>query len=660
MSTGAFVAHFKLDDNKFATIRSARHTAGCLPRDSISTPTSDSQFTMIPRSASSIMAFRTRIGIGFLALFSLTAVSLIAGSAVWYARSPRQLNVLLITLDSTRADRLGCYGYSLAKTPVLDGLAQQGVLFERAYSPAPLTLPSHASILTGLYPPEHTLRENGRTALPKGIPTLATKLQAAGYETGAFVSAFPLNNKSGLQRGFKTYNDELSLNDSRSLADPSLQGHYEHRNGNLVTDAALRWLRPRVRKPFFCWVHLVDPHFPYQAHEDQFGTEFKDQPYDAELAHVDQQLDRLISSLRDSGALENTMIVVVGDHGESLGQHGEQSHSMTVYDATLRVPLLIVSPGEGQAGHRVSEPVSLVDLTPTVLDRLGLRPLPQASGRSLRGALRGKQLAAQSCYAESDEPYRAGHWSPLRTLITSQWKYIRSPRAELYDLSVDPGELRNLATEAPDQLQKLEGELSAWEEKMNPQLADVTELPGQQRREFGALAYASSREQFTNEERPLRDVKDMLPFYYKLNDAAAMLDARRYDMAEPILRDVLAADTECFAAHGELGRCLSKQKRYPEAIESLKRAVQLNPAAEQFQSMLGATQLLNGDFLAAVETLEQAIRLNPDLEQNQLNLGLAMEKLGKPDKAIKHYQKCLEQSPDTAQARQRLAFLRSR
>jgi arylsulfatase A-like enzyme len=595
------------------------------------------------------MTLRTRVGISCVVLLGL-----IAGGVVWYVRSPSPLNVLLITLDTTRADRLGCYGYSLARTPVLDRLALQGVLFERAYAPVPLTLPSHASMLTGLYPPEHGLHNNGQAALPQGLPTLATELQAAGYETGAFVAAFVLNNKFGLQQGFENYNDDLSLADGR------LHGHHQYRDASLVINAALRWLRPRSHKPFLCWVHLFDPHFPYLTHEDQFGQEFKDRPYDAELAYVDEQIDRLITHLKESGALQHTLIVIVGDHGESLGEHGELSHSMTVYDATLRVPLLVVSPNESRPGHRVAEPVSLVDLTPTVLDRLGLRPLQHVSGRSLRPALRGESLIALPCYAETNEPYHAGHWSPLRALITSQWKYIRSPQPELYDLIGDPRELKNLATESRDQLLKLEEELTSWEERMNQGLADNVALSEQERRTLGSLGYASIHKTIAEEDRPLRDVKDMLPYYYKLNDAAAMMDAGHYDTAEPLLREVLAADADYFAAHGELGRCLLKQKRLPEAVQSLRRAMKLEPGSEGVQSMLGATLLLQADYFAAVEALELAIRLNPDLYQNHFNLGLTLEKLGRSDEAIKHYQDCLDRAPGSVQARQRLEVLRKR
>lgn len=595
------------------------------------------------------MTPRIRIGITCLVLLGVTA-----GGVVWYARSPRPLNVLLITLDTTRADHLGCYGYSLAKTPVLDRLAQQGVLFERAYAPVPLTLPSHASMLTGLYPPEHGLHNNGQAALPQGLPTLATQLQAAGYETGAFVAAFVLDHKFGLQRGFNTYNDDLSL------ADAGLHGHHQYRDGSHVIDAALRWLRPRTDKPFFCWVHLFDPHFPYLMHQDLFGEHFKDRPYDAELAYVDLQIERLITYLKQSGAMDQTLIVIVGDHGEGLGEHGELSHSMTVYDATLRVPLLIVSPHGSRPGHRVAEPVSLVDLTPTVLDQLGLRPLPQVSGQSLQAALRREPVIVRPCYAETDEPYHVGHWSPLRALITSQWKYIRSPQAELYDLIADPRELKNLATDSHDQLVKLEEQLTSWEERMNQHLAGNVALTEQERRSLSSLGYASTHQTIRQGNQPLRDVKQMLPQYHKLNAAAAMMDAGHYDTAEPLLREVLSADDEYFTAYGELGRCLLKQNRIAEAVQSLKRAMELEPGAEGVQTMLGAALLMQEDYPAAIEALQLAIRLNPDVYQNHFNLGMALEKAGRPDEAIKHYQDCLDRAPNSLQARQRLEFLRNR
>jgi tetratricopeptide (TPR) repeat protein len=245
-------------------------------------------------------------------------------------------------------------------------------------------------------------------------------------------------------------------------------------------------------------------------------------------------------------------------------------------------------------------------------------------------------------------------------MITSKWKYIRSPRPELYDLIADGSELRNLATEMPDQVHQLEGDLSAWEARMNESLADNVALTEQERRALTSLGYASHRDTIGGEEQSLLDVKDMLPYYYKLNDAAAMIDAGQYDLAEPLLREVLAADDDYFAAHGELGRCLLRQNRLQEAVQSLRRAMALDPGADGVQSMLGATLFMQGDYAAANEALELAVRLNPDVYQNHFNLGMTMEKLGRIDEAIKHYQHCLKISPNIGPAQQRLEVLRTR
>lgn len=587
---------------------------------------------------------------GYLLVGVVVVIGLLWG-VTSVVRRNKPINLLLITLDTTRADRLGCYGYQRALTPTLDRLAKRSVVFERAYCPVPLTLPSHASILTGLYPPEHGLRNNGQGALPSGLPTLATELQAAGYETGAFVAAFVLEKKFGLSRGFSTYDDDLSR------ADESLHGHHRYRAANHVIDAALDWIRPRTKKPFFSWIHLFDPHYPYLTHANRFGNKFAGQPYDAELAYVDTELGRLIASLDQSGVLDQTAIVIVGDHGESLGEHGERSHSMTVYDATLRVPLLISVPGGSRPGHRVTEPVSLVDLCPTVLDCLGLKPISSISGRSLRTALLGEPISPQACYAETDEPYQVAHWSPLRALVTSQWKYIRSPKAELYDLLQDPHELHNLAMQQPERLQELEKQLAEWEQRMLQLSAENVALSEQERRTLSSLGYAARSQAAPGDDRPLPDVKDMLPYYNMLDDANELMEAGQHDEAVPLLRQILAADDQNFMAHGDLGKCLMRQQKTAEAIIHLRRNVELDPGADRVRANLGAALLQNGDFREAADELQITLRLNSDIYQAEFNLGMALEKLGQPEEAIKHYQSCLKLLPDFEPARQRLQRL---
>ncbi|MEX1230644.1 MAG: sulfatase-like hydrolase/transferase [Planctomycetaceae bacterium] len=591
--------------------------------------------------------FRHRRVIVVIALM----IAVVAGIGYLTFIPARPLNLLLITLDTTRADRLGYYGYDSAITPVLDQLARDGVLFERAYAPVPLTLPSHASVLTGLYPPEHGLRINGVGTLPAGLPTLATQLQFAGYDTGAFVAAVVLDKKYGLARGFTTYNDDISPSED------SLDDHHQYRPANVVINAALDWIKPRSSQPHFCWIHLFDPHFPYLTHEEHFGNRFANRPYDAELSYVDLELGRLFAELKAAGTLENTLIVIVGDHGESLGEHGELAHSMTVYNATLQVPLLILHPGKNLPGHRVAEPVSLVDICPTVLDCLGQEPLAEIGGRSLRPALQGEPLTPQTYYAETDQPYQHSRWSPLRALVTTQWKYIRSPTPELYDLSNDPRELENLAEVRAEVVQHLERQLVEREEQMKRRVAENVALTDQDRRDLNSLGYTTGSTATADDLGELPDVKDKLPYYNKLNDANAMMEAGRYDLAEPVLREIVEADANYFLAQGDLGRCLLRLNKVEEAIGHLRKNVELDPEADRVRGMLGAALLLIEDYQAAEEQLRIAVRSSPDLQDVRFNLGYALEKLNKLDAAAEQYEICLKQQTDFEPARQRLDAL---
>lgn len=580
-------------------------------------------------------------------------IALAAWGGWMWSRPVRHDNILLITLDTTRADRLGCYGYQKALTPVLDRLANEGVLFERAYTPVPLTLPAHATILTGLQPPEHGLHGNGQAALPATIPTLATELKSAGYETGAFVAAFVLDRKFGLTRGFDVYDDDLS----GAEGDP--HGHHRYRKAETVLDAARRWIGARNSKPFFCWIHLFDPHFPYLDHADRFGQQFADRPYDAELAYVDAELGRLFEFLEKQGFRERTLIVVVGDHGESLGEHGELAHSMTVYNATLHVPLIVSRPGEAP-GRRVATPVTLADVGPTLLECASRKPLRESSGRSLLPALRGEATSERPWYAETDEPWQTARWSPLRAWMTSRWKYVRSPQPELYDLDADPHELANLAALQPGQLQEMERALEEYEAALQKRAADGLSLSGQDRQDFRSLGYASGGRNAPAENRPLRDVKEMLPYYNLLNDANAMMDAGRYDLAEPVLRKIIAADEEFFLAHGDLGRCLLQQNRPREAVPHLKRSVELDPGADRVRAQLGAALFLAGDAGAAIEALETALETSPDLFEARYNLGLALEQVGRTKDALEQFEACLNQRPDSEPVLRKIESLRTR
>ena len=297
-------------------------------------------------------------------------------------------HLLLITLDTTRADRIGCYRYSKARTPVLDALAAAGVRCEHAYTVAPLTLPAHSSLFTGLYPVENGIRTNGRGRLDDAIPTLAEVLRRQGYDTSAFVGSFVLNGKFGLDRGYNTYDDDFASDY------PTNDALHVERTGASVVDAALEWLKAPRSRPFFCWVHLFDPHSPYLAHADLFGDEFAERPYDAEIAYVDQQVGRLLEFLQRCGLESETLVVVVGDHGEGLGEHLEQTHSMMLYNSTMHVPLIFRHPTRLAGGRRLAANVSMVDISPTILDLLEVADPRKISGKSLKPGAAGELDAA--------------------------------------------------------------------------------------------------------------------------------------------------------------------------------------------------------------------------------------------------------------------------
>lgn len=590
------------------------------------------------------MTKRTRRLVGLL--FGAACIALFAWGLRAYLGRPK-LNVLIVTLDTTRADRIGCYGYSNALTPTIDELASSGVLFEKAYASAPLTLPSHATIMTGLYPPEHGLHANGQNRLGTGIPTLAEILAQRGYETGAFIAAFVLNAKFGLARGFKTYDDGLS--DDEQLGDEL----HRNRAGDQVVDSALLWLKRHDDRPFFCWVHLYDPHFSYLPHEETFGERFQDQPYDAEIAFVDLQLKRLVDYLKNRSLETRTLVIVVGDHGEGLGDHGERTHAYMLYNSTQHVPLVVSMPDSGMPARRVPEPVSLTDLFPSILDCLGISHSQPVSGRSLKPALDGKAIAPGICYAETDQPYLAARCSPLQSVTTAQWKYIRTTRAELYDLQCDPTELENLAPTQPEQVQVLEDLLVDMEQRMGRRDSPQAPLSVAEERALASLGYVGGQAApaAIKAKEKLPDTKDMLPYFNLCDDALKAMSYRNYPQAEEILRPVVEAVPTYFEARSSLGICLFKQQRYDEAGAEFQRALELGATPVTVNLALGLTRMEQGRFDEARLHFSEALRIESDSAEVHYHLGTALWKLGQFQEARDEFKKAIHIKPDYMAAR---------
>ena len=573
------------------------------------------------------------------------AAGVVLGLAFWFwPRSKPHL--LLITLDTTRADRLGCYGYQGARTPVLDALAASGALCERAYTVAPLTLPAHASLFTGLYPAENGVRANGRGRLDDAIPTLAEVLRRQGYDTAAFVGSFVLNGKFGLNRGFNMYDDDFASDNPTTDA-----LHYE-RNGESVVDAALAWFRNRRSRPLFCWVHLFDPHAPYLAHTDLFGNAFVERPYDGEIAYVDQQVGRLLEFLKARGLDSQTLVVVVGDHGEGLGEHFERTHGMTLYNATLHVPLIFRHPIQLAPGRRLSTNVSMVDVSPTILDLLGLADPRKTTGKSIKPALLGSPMPPSSCYGATDEAFLINGWSPLRSLTQGHWKYIRTTRVELYDLATDPHEQHNLAQADPEKLHEMESRLADFESRLVPRTEVQVQLSASERRTLESLGYAGGVHGAAVGPAPanLTDVKDMLPLDIAVAEAEKLIGSGSADEGIEKLREVVRQAPSHTTANWFLAWALWERSQTDEAMAVFRSLLALRPQSHDGHYGLGLMLLLRDRLDDAISEFLTALEINPEHAEVQYHLGRALIGADRLEAALSHLDAAVQSNPRYAAA----------
>jgi len=410
-------------------------------------------------------------------------------------------NVLLVTLDTTRADRLSAYGFQSASMPAIDRLAREGILFQRATTVAPLTLPAHCSLLTGLYPWHHGVRDNADAPLDPSHRTLAEILHGRGFRTAAFIAASVLAADRGLARGFDVYRDTTTSGDAGAP-------RRVRRPGNEVIDEALTWLNGHADSPFFVWVHLYDAHAPYRTPEP-YRTQYAADPYEGSLAFVDSQLDRVMHWLDSHQQLSRTLIVVAGDHGESLGDHEELEHGIFLYESVVHVPLIMRVPGV--APRRFVAITSLVDVMPTVLGVLRL-PGPHVDGLDLAPAIRGVgEPADRVVYSESRYPERFG-WSALRAARDGRFKFIDAPRPEFYDLETDPFEERNLYTTQSARATALARRLDAFDTlERIPVSGPIDRVPVDVRARLKALGYIGADARTAGSTR--RDPKDHIATY---------------------------------------------------------------------------------------------------------------------------------------------------
>lgn len=512
-----------------------------------------------------------------------------AADAAPRAGAASGFNVLLVTLDTVRADALGCYGDAKAHTPVLDRLAQTGARFERALAPAPITLPAHSTLMTGLDPLSHGVRNNGTFRLAAEQLTLAERLAAQGYATGAVVSAFVLDARFGLDQGFGSYDDDLHLDSAAPR-----EGMFRERRANKVTDRAREWLAAHERtapdKPFFLWAHYFDAHYPYEAPAQFLPPGVSNDPgqpysaeriraqYLAEVAFVDAEVGRLLEALGPE-KLARTLVVVTADHGESLGAHGEHTHSRLIYDGVMRVPLIVSSPTLfPTAQHVTTRVVGLVDVAPTVLELLGVAPgEARFDGRSLFDATPDPERAI---YGESLVTYYNHGWAPLHSLTRLEDKVIRAPRSEHYDLKRDPLELDNLMLKAPQRGQAL---LTRLERLTGAATAPAESgLSADDARELAALGYTRSEPQ---QGAAQVDPKDAIVTWALLTNAQAASVAGRHDDALREIRKVLAQHPgDAFAWEAEYA-VHNRRGALDDARAALEHVIELSPSAEAYVRM---------------------------------------------------------------------------
>lgn len=567
-------------------------------------------------------------------------------------------NLVLVTLDTVRADRLGAYGYAAAETPWLDRLAREGIRGEQVAAQVPLTLPSHATILSGLLPPHHGLRNNGIGTFPDGPATLGTLLAGAGYRTGAFVGAFVLDRRFGLGRGFEVYDDEITRDPAAGTA---LEAERPARE---VMDRVLAWLgqapeKPEggTAKPFFLWVHLYDAHAPYVP-PSPWRERHPGRPYDGEISAVDEQIGRLLQELERRGLADRTVVAVVADHGEGLGDHGEQTHGLLLYEPTLRVPLLLRGPGL-PAGTVIRTPLSLVDLAPTLAGLLG-QSLPAPAGRSLDGrdlsaALRaGEEPAPADVYAETRYPEIFG-WSPLAALRRRDLKYIAAPRPELYDLARDPGESRDLnQTDRSDRTDQLSG----FAARLAEIEAGAVEAPrnapdAETRARLAALGYAGGGSPPPPPRRDpssAPDPRQMVDLFQRYERAHNQLKAGEAGPALAALEELVAADPRNPIFRGELARAFRARGELDRAVPLYRQAAADAPDNPEAWYNLAATLQEAGRPAEARTALERALHLDPARPEAHNVLALALLAEGKPEEALRELQASVALDPRDALA----------
>ncbi|MFN7966796.1 MAG: sulfatase-like hydrolase/transferase [Acidobacteriota bacterium] len=560
---------------------------------------------------------------------------------------PEQLNVVVITLDTTRADRLGCYGATSVATPRIDGLAREGVKFENAVSSTPLTLPAHSSLFTARFPAAHGVRDNGGFKLAPDQLTLAEVLSQHGWVAGGFVSAYVLDHRWGIAQGFQTYHDGFDLMAEKKADMGDIQ-----RRGDETVTAALDWLAQHKAEKTFTWVHLYDPHAPYDPPEP-YASRYAGRDYDGEIAWTDELVGRMLDGLQRLGLRDRTVIALLADHGESLGEHDEHGHGLFIYRQTTHIPLIIAAPQRGLSGVRVAATARIVDVAPTLLELVGLPGALEGQGQSLLPLIAGTTSGdPRSGYAESFYGRFHYGWSELRSVENGRWRLIEAPKPELYDHSNDPQELTNLAAQQVSVLHEMRERLAALDAETPAASAAVpVEEDEETLSRLASLGYVGTVSAPIDASfRELPDPKDRIEVYNLMNHARELLKEEKDEQARVLFEQVLQLDHKTIDAWYLIGNTYYKARRWREAGEYYRKTLALR--ADHDYAMIGLADTLTaeGKLDDAVLGYERFLKSDPNNAQITYRLAQVLLDAGRNADAARWFDTTLQLERGTARA----------
>jgi arylsulfatase A-like enzyme/Tfp pilus assembly protein PilF len=588
------------------------------------------------------------IPMGIIAAAALIFILSKSGKPGFDIQRNSELNVLLVTLDTTRADRIGIYGHTLAKTPNLDALARDGVLFKNAYCQVPLTLPSHVSILTGTYPVYHHVHNNGFYRLNPGMTTVAEVFKQNGFKTSAFVASYTVDSNFGVGKGFDVFDDKMA-------EEEMLKTFRSERTAEKVYDAFARWMDTNSSEKFFAWVHFFDPHTPYMP-PSPFREEFASRPYDGEIAYMDFYVGKVVEKLKEKNVFDKTLILLAGDHGEAIGDHGEADHGLFLYESTMKVPFIIQAKGHIPRGRVIDSSVRLIDVMPTLLDAVKISVPAEVQGESLLPFISGKKMGDLPSYIETVYPRENYGWSELIGLIDSGWKYIQAPKLELYNLKEDPSEVANLidshSQRVRDMKEHMERLIAESSSDIDARRENVSQEELARLRSLGYIGGG----QTSDSGKRLPDPKDRKEEYNKLFRARQFEWTGEYASAAEIYQEILSTNPEFEYNYVNLARVYTHLNKIDEGVTLLEEARQKKPDSFVILSTLAAFYSRAESRDKAYEVSQAALRLNPQYLAGWIISGMVRFDQGNLEEAAGLFEKALAIEPENKGVRIKYAY----